>query len=268
MERITNPKIFLSFYSEEKTLAERFKRFLEDHSNVGSIFFSDDPDSISPSEDGLKKILKGLRKSDHQIVLAASAKAASRPWINFEIGGMMVQPKKKIMVIQLSKLEKDAFSTTSHLQIASIWKEKELLQGFKKLQIKIDHPDWFRELEIQMCAAKITQLKPSGKVEHLKKFDVHGCLSGSIPEDYELYIAVSHVGKRQYWVYDRIDPEPNGQWKTTVLVGTPSETCSVILAGPHAKTAIASYKRRPPEKQQRFPVSPTTDFEILAKKAI
>jgi hypothetical protein len=80
------PVIFISHISEEGSLAQLFKKALEE-SFLGlvDVFVSSDASSIGAGSNWLDRITDGLRTSEAMLIFC-SPSSISRPWINFEAG--------------------------------------------------------------------------------------------------------------------------------------------------------------------------------------
>jgi hypothetical protein len=80
------PVIFISHISEEGSLAQLFKRAIEESFlNLVDVFVSSDDSSIGAGSNWLDRITEGLRTSQAMLIFC-SPSSISRPWINFEAG--------------------------------------------------------------------------------------------------------------------------------------------------------------------------------------
>lgn len=82
--------IFISHIKEHEEIAIKLKEYILNvfPENV-SIFVSDDPESISYTQDWWTSIKEGIKTCDLMIILC-SPESVERPWIHFEVGAAVI----------------------------------------------------------------------------------------------------------------------------------------------------------------------------------
>lgn len=117
MERIA---AFISYSSEEKQFAGKFKNYLQLYCGFKVFLAHDD---IMPSNEWEKEILNAIKKTDFFIPLI-SHKFKSSPYTDQEVG-MAIALKKKIIPIKLGRLNPYGFVNKYH---ALQYRDNDILQ--------------------------------------------------------------------------------------------------------------------------------------------
>lgn len=122
------PIVFISHITEEKELADKFKRLIETNFlGMIEVFVSSDEHSVAAGSRWLDNISDSLRNCSVELILC-SPKSIKRPWINFEAGagwvrGIPVIPlchsgmKPSALPIPLNLLQAATISEISSLKL-------------------------------------------------------------------------------------------------------------------------------------------------------
>jgi hypothetical protein len=91
-------RVFISFVSEDKSVAEAVQKLIEKELDLkGEVFMSGDRSQVLAGHDWLEKIRSAL-ESCEALVLMLSMRSVRRPWINYEAGAAWILGRPVIPV--------------------------------------------------------------------------------------------------------------------------------------------------------------------------
>lgn len=125
------PRVFISFANEDRSVAEAVKRIIEHDLRLpaGDVFIITDRSQVIAGADWLRKIREALT-SVEVVILMMSARAVTRPWVNFEAGAAWLADKHVIPVCYGNMMKGKLPAPYSTLQALNLpWEEEYLVSS-------------------------------------------------------------------------------------------------------------------------------------------